>query len=486
MPGTRASRLPYRGAAAAALAAVLPAAVLWGFTVDDALIVARYAHHLATGEGYVFNARGPSTDGVTPLGFAHLLAPFAAESAERALGAARVIGLAAWIVGAAFVGWRIAGLPGGRGRWLALLLLALSAPLAAWSSAGLETGLVCGLVTVGVALRHAARAEPIGPALLALAAGLRPELLPFALVGGVPDARGGAASGQALVPSLGTLGRLALVVAPFVSVAIARFVLFGRAAPLAAVAKQSSLGAGAAYAVACFLLAGPLAVAAPMGWRALSSFGRWLLAAICVHFLAIAGAGGDWMPLSRLAVPVLPSVAILAAEMLGGGGPDRRLGRWATAPWVTLALALAMEGFVWTGPGFRARRVLADRQAVIDQTREALAGSKVIGTLDIGWVGAAAPRASVVDFAGVTDPMIAVLPGGHTSKPIPDEIFAAREVDTLVLLLGDGPTDGEDWTRWPFARGVERWVALSPGVGERMAPVLVTAGRLRYVVLRRR
>ena len=191
MPGTRASRAAFGGAAAAALAAALPAAVLWGFTVDDALIVARYAHHLARGDGYVFNVGGPSTDGVTPLGFAHLLVPFAGESAESALAAARWIGVVAWIAGAAALGWRIGSLEGSRGRWLALALVSLSAPLAAWSGAGLETGLVCGLAAIGVAFRHAARAEPVGSALLGLAAGLRPELLPFALVSGVPAPRGG-------------------------------------------------------------------------------------------------------------------------------------------------------------------------------------------------------------------------------------------------------------------------------------------------------
>src|SRR5688572_9822626 len=57
--------------------ALMPALALFGFTVDDALITARYAHHLAIGAGYRFNALGPVTDGVTPLGWALALAPFA-------------------------------------------------------------------------------------------------------------------------------------------------------------------------------------------------------------------------------------------------------------------------------------------------------------------------------------------------------------------------------------------------------------------------
>lgn len=484
MPGARASEAKRGlGALAVTAGAALSAALLWGFTVDDALIPARYAHHLATGRGYVFNAGGPSTDGVTPLGFAHLLVPFATGGAEGALTAARILGLALWLVGATCVGRRIAAVGGSAWRWAAALLCVVSAPLAAWSSAGLETGLVCGIAAIGVCLRHAARAEPSGSMLLGVAAAWRPELLPFALFAGVPDAR--PAETRSLVPTIAHARRLALVVAPFVVVAITRSILFGRAAPLAAVAKQSTLGAGATYAAACFVLAGPLALVAPWGWRALPGYARWLGLAIAAHFVAIAAAGGDWMPLSRLAVPVLPAVAIVAAEMLGGQERSgRAIRRWATRAPVILALGL--EIFVWFGPGFRARRVMGDRLATIEQTREVLSASKTIGSLDVGWVGAAAPAAKIFDFAGVTDPLVAVLPGGHTSKPIPDELLAARDVDTIVLLLADGAPLEEDWTRSQFARGVERWVALSPGIAERMSPVLVTTGRLRYVVLRRR
>ncbi len=62
---------------AGGLAAPAPALVLWGYTVDDALISVRYAHHLAPGQGWRFNAGGPATDGVTPLAWPLLLAPVA-------------------------------------------------------------------------------------------------------------------------------------------------------------------------------------------------------------------------------------------------------------------------------------------------------------------------------------------------------------------------------------------------------------------------
>lgn len=470
---------------AGALAAVPALQILWGFTVDDALIPARYAHHIATGRGYVFNPGGPITDGVTPLGFAYLLAPFAGSGAMAALGAARALGAALSLAGAAAIGWRIGRLDGSPWKWMGLLLLAASAPFAAWAGAGLETGFVAGLVAIGVALRHGAVLEPLGTLLLALAAGMRPELLPFAVIAGVPSAElrrseesddvlGG--SGR-LAPTWRHLARLALVIAPFVVAVTVRLIVFGRPTPLAALAKPSSLSAGLTYAAACFLLTGPPALLAVWTWRKMGRYSRWLLGAVGIHFVAIGLAGGDWMPLSRLAVPVIAVVALVAAEILASGSWMARL---------FVVAAVAAEIFVWTGPGYRARRVMADREVVIDEARPALASSKVIGSLDIGWIGAAAPEAAVVDFAGVSDPIVAALPGGHTSKPIPDELLAERDVDTIVMLLADGAELESDWTRSRFSRGVERWLALSPFVGDKFEPVHVTEGRLRYVVLRRK
>ncbi len=475
----------WAGALAGALAAAPGLAILWGFTVDDALIPARYAHHLASGRGYVFNPGGPSTDGVTPLGFAHLLSPLASESAMAAFGAARWLGAALSIAGAIAIGFRVGRLEGSAWKWLGLLVIAVSAPFAAWAGAGLETGFVAGLVGLGVALRHGAVLEPLGVMLLAVAAGLRPELLPFAVLAGVPAARSpatGAADDGLGVPSrfapdLGHLGRLALVVAPFVAAATVRMAIFGRPTPLAALAKPSSLSAGLTYAAACFLLTGPPALLAAWTWPKIGRYSRWLLAAVGIHFIAIGFAGGDWMPLSRLAVPAILVVALVAAEILATGSRIARL---------FVAAAVAAEIFVWTGPGYRARRVQEDRSSVIEQARPMLAGSNVIGSLDIGWVGVAAPEAEVVDFAGVTDPIVAALPGGHTSKPIPDELLAEREVDTIVMLLADGAELEGDWTRSRFSRGVERWLALSPFVADKFEPVRVTEGRLRYVVLRRK
>jgi hypothetical protein len=483
-------------AAAGALAALLPARALRGFTVDDALIPARYAAHLARGLGYRFNAAGPITDGVTPLGFPYLLAPFAKSGPLAALAAAKAIGVTAWVLAAAVLALAVerAGQRDGapapplpsRLRFASLLIVACSAPLAAWSAAGLETGLAAALAALAVALPELGWPRA-GAAAAGLTAALRPEALPWALVvAGAPAPRAAVEGRGTLsgVPQEGSapplplrIARLALAALPFLAVVAVRAAVFGRAVPLSVLAKPSDLAHGASYALACFLLTGPLAVVAPLSWARLDGWGRGLVAAVFVHFAAIALAGGDWMALSRLAVPALPTVVLAAAHLA------RRAAPLATA--ARLSLALAGEVFQLAQVGPAAARVGADRLRVLEELRPALAGAKVVAALDVGWVGAATD-ATIVDLAGLTDPEIAVLPGGHTSKAIPVGLLDARGVEAIVLLLKEGEPLAEPWSESFFARIVELRVAGIPGIGEQFTLAAESREtRLRYVVVRR-
>jgi hypothetical protein len=458
--------------ALAGLAAALPLAVyLWHFMVDDGLISARYAHHLANGHGYRFNATGPTSDGVTPLGWALLLAPFARGSVWAGYQAAKWIGLFAWLLGAASLSLAIERIGDGRRRWGALVLIALSAPLAAWSVAGMETGLVLGLASVAVSARVSGR-EGWTLGCASVVAALRPEAIPWALVVALGPARDNAVQRS-------RWRRFGIVVAPAAAVAICRFVAFGRSAPLSLVAKPSDLHHGLVYAAAAALLCGLIATVA---WSNLAGWVRGLQLAVVVHFLAIAAAGGDWMPLSRLAVVVLPTLVLVAAAVLARPHTGR-LGLGLDAGRMLLACAGLMWALITVGP--RAAAVEPKRRAVIDQLGPTLAGAKSIATLDVGWVGAAADGA-IVDLAGVTDIGIAVLPGGHTTKRIPRALIERREVDTLVLLLADGAPLAEPWTDSHFARWVEHHVANMSSMATRFSPVAVSEGKLRYVVLRRR
>ncbi len=476
-------------AAAGALLALVPARLVHGFTVDDALIPARYAAHIARGLGYRFNALGPVTDGVTPLGFPYLLAPFAREGPLAALAAAKALGVAAWTLAAAALavavdraGRREPGprdAPGARPppriRFAALLLVAFSGPLAAWSAAGLETGLAAALGALAVALPELGLPR-IGAAAAGLVAALRPEALPWAIVvaasppppSPAPLARPGAARAA----------RVTLAILPFLVVVAVRLAVFGRPVPLSVYAKPSTVGLGAMYALACFLLAGPVALVAPITtWRRLRGWPLGLVAAVAAHFAAIAVAGGDWMPLSRLAVPALPTAVLAAAYIALEAAP--------LATGARLALAIAGQIFAFVRQGPAAAGVGADRRALIEEVRPALAGAKVVAALDVGWVGAATD-ATIVDLAGLTDLEIAALPGGHTTKAVPEGLLDARRVDAMVLLLKEGEPIEAPWINSFFARGVELRVAAFPGVGEAFAPVAQShVPHLRYLVLRR-
>jgi hypothetical protein len=453
---------------AGVLIAAVPMLALAGFTVDDALIVARYAHNLASGAGYRFNPRGLVTDGVTPLGFAHLLAPFARDSVRQAFVAAQAIGAVAWLSSAAVLTTAVRRTYGSGLRFLALALIAASAPIAAWSMSGLETGLVLALATLGVSLR-AMNFDRSGTVAAGLAAGFRPELLPWAFFVAVAP--------RSTDSRWRVLGRGSVAMAPFIVVALVRRAWFGQFAPLSIVAKAPDASLGFRYAAACFLLAGPIALVAPRAWMKAGNFARGLGVALVAHFVAVGFAGGDWMPLSRLFVPVLPTVVLLVAELSAFAAP------WSTVVRVTLAVAAELFVMVRVGPA--ASKVGAARAVLIEDARPHFSGAEAVASIDVGWVGCAT-EGTVVDLAGVTDPAIARLSGGHTSKRITPGLLDERRVDRVVLLLEQGAELAMPWTASRFARVAERRIASFTGVLRAFEVDYVTApGAPRYVILRR-
>ncbi len=433
------------GAAAGLVGAGLPILLTYGFTVDDALVSARVAHHVGVGLGHRFNPSGAVVDAVTPLGWAHLLAPLARGGVLPAWQAGRALGLLAWLAAATWLGVAVAARGERATRFVPLLGLAASVPVAAWAGAGMETGVVTALATVALA-------RPRG-ALLAggLAAGWRPELLPWAFTLAVGTAW---ADGD-LEPSAPRPGRLAvaaaLALAPAILVAALRTVWFGSPTPLSLLAKPSDLAHGAHYAAAAAIWTGaPLLVAAP--WALLRAAPRTRAAALALgaHWLALVAAGGDWMPLFRLAVPVLPGAILIATELAATARP------WST--WARSLGAVGLGAALLLAKGGDLRRVAARRLELVAAARPWLGDARRVAALDVGWVGAVGSF-DVVDLAGITDPTIATLPGGHTTKRISHDLVDARDVDHVVLLLGPDATPGTPWARTTFARGVEATVA---------------------------
>lgn len=456
---------------AAIFAASLPALVLWGFTVDDALISARVAHQLATGHGYRFNATGPVVDAVTPLGWAPLLSLFAEDGPAAAFAAAKRIGLVAWLAAAGVLGAQFVRI-GARAVVVGLLALLVCTPLAAWAVSGMETGLVAALATLGLLRWRGA------PVVLGICAGLRPELLPWSVT------LSGVRAFLEEFPSGRPRGRrVALAVAasllPFIAVALIRHVAFGQAAPLALVAKPSDLEHGLRYALGGLALSGPvwLLIGGP-AYRRSSALARATLVALGVHGVAILSAGGDWMPLYRLFVPVLPSVILCGAELA-----QLSSSRWPIVFRLSALFAVSVLVAGTLGPA--AREVGVQRSALIHAARPALVGAERVAALDVGWVGASTP-ADILDLAGVTDPSIASLPGGHTTKRLPEGLLEVRAVDAVVLLAHDPRLD--EWPDLSFARGVEARVATLRSFSEfhPVARIPLRGTRQSYVIARRK
>ncbi|HEY8039184.1 MAG TPA: hypothetical protein VIF15_05290 [Polyangiaceae bacterium] len=423
---------------------MIPALWMWGFTVDDALIPVRYARHLVLGLGWRFDAHGPSTDGVTPLPWPLVLAPLARGDALVVLGRAKALGLVVWVGACVALGREVGGVTKAPAwaRASALTALALSVPVAAYAVSGMETALATALATfAALALRR-----PLAAAGLAgLAATLRPEMAPWACV----LAAGAAIAGREKIGRVVAAAGVAL--APFVACAVVRAVVWGRPAPLALMAKPSDLDQGIAYAgAACVVTLVPLLVLAPLALRRAPAALVVVLAA-AVHVGAVVAVGGDWMPYARLMVPVVPSLVWAAALASAHAHPA------ATAARSLAALALGV--YLVVRGGTDGRGVGADRAALVAEARPLLADTTRVAALDIGWVGAATD-ADIVDLAGLTDPEIAALPGGHTSKRVDAMFLLGRHPDALLLYLPGGLPGGlETWPDATYGHVVEARLA---------------------------
>jgi len=443
---------------------VLPASVwLWGYAVDDALITARVATHLARGLGATFNPHGPPADAVTPLGYAQLLSLFGQRDVLHTFVCAKWFGLVAWLVAAGLLAQLIARIGQRALRFSPLVIVASSAPLAAWAVSGMETGLVTLLTTLGLF------GGPWSALSLGVASALRPELVPFAWLLVAANTRLEWAGWRRAARCA------ACVVAPTAIVMLMRLALFGRAVPLSFYAKPSDFAHGLRYALGAFAFTGLpwLLLATPGEFQRIPRAAWGLFLALLAHGAALVLCGGDWMTLYRLAVPVLPAAALAAAHLAEHARLALAIARFA------LALAAALMLAIGLGPS--ARRVGADRAQLIASARAVFAHDARIAALDVGWVGAAS-NADVIDLAGVTDPQVALFPGGHTSKRIPRPWLLARNPSAIVLLLARGNELASPFEESGFARAVEQRVATLVAADFRVRTQLAL-GDQTYVVL---
>jgi hypothetical protein len=274
-----------------------------------------------------------------------------------------------------------------------------------------------------------------------------------------------------------------MALAPFVFCTLVRVLVWGHMAPLALMAKPSDVEHGLAYAgAACVVTVVPLLALAPLALKG-APIALAIVVAAVVHVGAIVAVGGDWMPYARLAVPVVPSLAWAAVLASKRAHPLAIAARSLVAIAAGIALLYVARRGVADG-----RDQMLDRGLLVAAARPLLATAHRVAALDIGWVGAAT-EADVVDLAGVTDPEVAALPGGHTSKRVDAMFLLSRDPDVLLLYAPHGLSSGglAGWRDVVYGRVVEARLARDAVIARHFAPATWLPLGVRgagYVMLR--
>ncbi|MBM3991492.1 MAG: hypothetical protein FJ298_10865 [Planctomycetes bacterium] len=324
-PRARVPAIP--AAALIALPALLGLAWAMDFLVDDAFISFRYGRHLAEGHGLVWNiGEEPPVEGFSNFLWTLLcagleLAGLAPELWTRLVGVACACGLVVQVARVAS-----ARLGGGASATLAALCSATAAPIAVWSTGGLET-MAFALCVFGVFERLVLeRAAPraLGASLwAALAVLVRADGFVWIAMSSlaalaVADASERRAMLRAvLVVALATLA----TTLAYLAFRCAYFEALGPNTARIKVAFGSQyLLRGAQYVASlCLCVASvPIVLAgssARLG-RERSRLAHGALVFCASAFAYLIVLGGDWMMMYRMLVPALPFVALALGAWL--------------------------------------------------------------------------------------------------------------------------------------------------------------------------
>jgi len=314
--------------------------LLRGFVTDDSWISVRYAETIGSGSGWGWNPGGEPVEGFSnPL--LVMVEALAHSVGLDALLVARLIGVAAGL-GCVIVVYAWGRLVvGDVAAAVAAVLTGTLAPLALWSVGGLETSIVCLLLT-GAAIQLAREdvdSTTVAAWLLAPLPWLRPEALAVAGVLVVvahvlrPWRRPWFRSLVAgLAPVLVSQALLQLV----------RWVVYGNVMPNSALYK---VGTGDALEVPTTFLEEHrlLVIAAVLGVLLLTGRQWVLVVAPVVYLLGSIGTLDSANGWSRFLVPVLPLLALLAGIAIAAALAFFGLRQWwATTVTAALLVALAV------------------------------------------------------------------------------------------------------------------------------------------------
>ena len=439
-------RAAFSGRFSLLLAVVVFLVLCWllrGFVTDDAWISVRYAENIADGAGPVWNPGGPRAEGYSnPLlvgveALAHTLG-------WSALGAARVLGVLSGVACVVLVHQRGRDVVGGTAASVGALLIACSAPFAAWAVGGLETSLVALVLTAGcleVARRDGGRVWRAA-ALFALLPWLRPEGLvvvaAVVVAGELPGLVRTATRGRAL-------GRiLVLGGVPLLSQALlegVRLGVYGHLLPNSVLYKS---GAGDGLAVLGRFLDQAWLPVLGAGAGLLLVRGRARLLAVppLVYALGSIGTLDSANGYSRFFMPVWPLVALLAAVAVAWAAraAARRAGALGSAGVALLAGAAVLVH----GPS-DVRGVDASQQRYMQCSVGAREGAAdwlrrtpqdtSFAISDAGLVPARAGGRTAVDAFFLNEPLIQET--GRLSVAQRADLVHERDPDVVVLASRD-------------------------------------------------
>jgi len=442
------------------------------FLVDDAFISFRYAENLVAGYGLTFNRVGEPVEGYTNFLWTLLLAGVLYFKLDPIL-TAKVLGslLSLFNLGLTYGISRKALAPAISSPWtlLPLLFLAVSGSFAAWAMGGLETHLVTllNLLALELYLQELGSERagfPFSAIFFTLAALTRPDAILFwgaALVMGLSQGadrkkRGGGTEARKIrrtglvSPPLSLWAWALIPLIGFGAFWVWRWNYYGDPLPNTYYMKTGGGGfqilAGVFYVLNYLLSQGglfPFLLFYFFRWKYDTYLHRLLLAQVGFYLVFIIASGGDWMPLHRFMVPLLPLLAILIAAALKGlhekltlflKKMDSRF-RPSTLPLLT--------GFLLVFPLFE---TLSEHPIVMEESRG------VWSFVEFGkWLANRVPASSLLavnpvgaisyyshldalDMTGLTDSHIAHLRMGGLHQKYDSAYILSHRPDFIVLI----------------------------------------------------
>lgn len=434
--GTILARARRTGSAfAMALVCGLFCAQAWlyrGFFVDDAFISFRYVRQFIAGNGLVYNL-GERVEGYSNFLWIIMLAPFGYAGLDLVL-TSRVLGWALSLL-TIMLTWRLARrLPF---PLLSPLLLAATAPFVAWAVGGLETPLFTFLLTASALVfireEEQQRGWGSGP-LFGLLALTRPEGLLFALVAAGYRLWRLRSSGAA--PSSDDRARALSFLAIVGTYYAWRMLYYGYPLPNTVYAKSMGLFNPRAWLeggyylyrsalVSGGLLGALLALALLFSPPAPPAWASYLAANLVAYALFVVVAGGDWMPMQRFAVHVLPLLIVLVHA-----GLARLPALWPgpRAPALVVLLALGQAAYLLMGSleqrlidgvGRGPAAIAVEASPRVRYLRATMSPEDVIAVDEAGALAYGLPLTTrVIDLNGLADAHIA-----HRPAQFPGGLF---------------------------------------------------------------